>query len=68
MANEAEKMWDLLGEEVADIKEQVIGIGKLASRLNSPKKGRWVRKASQLTTFATQIEKMIADHRAKKLC
>jgi hypothetical protein len=65
MTSEAEKLWALLSEEVADIKEQVIRVGALASRLSSPHKKKWVSKASELATFATQLEKMIAEHRPK---
>jgi phage FluMu protein gp41 len=65
MATDPDKLWKVLGEEVATTKEQVMHIGALASRLSSRKKERWVQKASELAMLATQLENIIADQRAK---
>jgi hypothetical protein len=65
MNDRDEEKWRLLEEEVVSTKERVLQMGAIASRLSSRQKEKWVRKASELAAVATELEKVIADQRAK---
>jgi hypothetical protein len=45
----------------------MIRVGDIVSRSRSSERAKWAQKASELAKFATELEEMIEEQRAKNL-